>query len=180
MATLFSDQFGASQANSTWDSGFRPDSNISGGRLRYKRVSILIPVGGTGGTSADIWRLTTFKSSDRITNMFMSASATGGNGTTDVGVYLAGTLHDGAVVDVDLFATAVALNPALVRTDKFTESGNLVSTNRGKPLWFLADLGSGTYSTDPKIQFDICATLTQTTTVGTSEVVFEFYYTAGA
>lgn len=63
------------------------------------------------------------------------------------------------VVDVDLFASAQVVTSAALRTDIFEESTTLSLEDRGKYMWELADIGGGTYTADPKIDFWLTLTI---------------------
>jgi len=72
----------------------------------------------------------------------------------DIGVYRT-TADGGAVVDVDLFATAQSLAAALEKTRVLREATTITIATQNSPLWSL--LG---YTSDPGYEFDICITLT--------------------
>lgn len=77
----------------------------------------------------------------------------------DVGLYRT-TQDGGAVVDADLFGSAVSLATAITTgTNILHESGVLDIANLAKPLWQILGL-----STDPQVMYDVVATLTAAAT----------------
>lgn len=82
------------------------------------------------------------------------------SGAADIGVYR-DTGSGGAVVDVDLFASAQSIATALSRSDVTNESTTYTIAQRQLPLWQAAGLTS-----NPGGNLDIVATLTAATTAG--------------
>lgn len=79
--------------------------------------------------------------------------------TADVGLYRT-TQDGGAVVDADLFGSAVSLASAITTgTNILHESGVLDIANLAKPLWQILGLSS-----DPQVMYDVVATLTAAAT----------------
>ena len=77
----------------------------------------------------------------------------------DFGLYRT-TADGGAVVDVDLFASAQSIATAITTgTNVLHESGNLDVANLAKPLWQILGLTS-----DPQLMYDVVATLTAAAT----------------
>lgn len=77
----------------------------------------------------------------------------------DVGLYRT-TQDGGAVVDADLFGSAVSLATAITTgTNILHESGVLDIANLAKPLWQVLGLSS-----DPQLMYDVVATLTAAAT----------------
>jgi len=77
----------------------------------------------------------------------------------DVGLYRT-TQDGGAVVDADLFGSAVSLAAAITTgTNILHASGVLDIANLAKPLWQILGL-----STDPQVMYDVVATLTAAAT----------------
>lgn len=92
----------------------------------------------------------------RVSQVLLRCSAIT-SAAADIGVYRADT---GAVVDVDLFATAQSLAAALaVLTDVTNESTTITPVIAEQPLWQAAGL-----SADPGVMFDVCSTLTAAAT----------------
>lgn len=179
MATLFSNHYGTGQANTSVSTGYKASAGINHARARIKQARITVPIGGTGGTANDVWRLMTFKSSDRIFSLLVTVTGTGGAGAAHLGLYKAGANHDGAVIDTDLFASALSLINAIARVDQFKEAATLEDEDRGKTLWELADEGAGTYTSDPMEEWDLTAEISTTTTTAATEVLVEVLYTSG-
>lgn len=183
MARYYSDHFNssgvapslASTTNVTLDTTFKPSVGIAHARMRKKRPHIVI---GTAATIGDEIRLTRFRSSDRIYDIRVTAAgATAAAG--DIGVYRSGAAHDGAVLDVDLFATAIGLTAA-ARADGFTEATTLANKDRGKQLWELVNIGvASTFASDPMIDMDLVITVTTSFTVALDDIVVEIDYAAG-
>lgn len=83
----------------------------------------------------------------------------------DCGLYRTAA-DGGAVVDADLFASAVDISAGLAGTELRFEAGTTGPIDYAEyRLWQIADLGAATYATDPGYQFDICLT---GNTVGTA------------
>ncbi len=147
---------------------------VGSSRLRYKRAFISM----TDPDSNDQLFMMTFHSSDRISHLMLSGD---GNHTTatnvDVGIYLTGDTHDGAVQDVDLYNTALDLTAANDRIECFT-TGILTGLNRGQPIWETLSTGALSLTEDPEVLYDLCLTFT-TDAAGTGLVVLEAYYSSG-
>ena len=97
----------------------------------------------------------------------------------DVGLYkhgLGGEAGTGAVIDVDLFGSAIDVNAGLARTDEFTEAGTLDDEDRWKHLWQIATVGAATYTTDPFEDWDIVLVPTAALTTVVEEIVVEAVY----
>lgn len=88
----------------------------------------------------------------REVNLYCDAVAVGG--AMDVGVYRT-TDDGGAVVDVDLFASAQVVTTALVRSNVAHESGQYDISELGLPLWQAAGM-----SADPGGWLDVAGTVT--------------------
>lgn len=79
--------------------------------------------------------------------------------TADFGLYRT-TQDGGAVVDADLFGSAVSLATAITTgTNILHESGVHDIANLAKPLWQVLGL-----ATDPQVMYDVVATLTAAAT----------------
>lgn len=92
------------------------------------------------------------------------------SGTADIGVYRT-TADGGAVVDVDLFASAQSIASALLRTDVTNESTNYTIDKRQQPLWQAAGLTS-----NPGGNLDIVITLTAAITANGGAIGLEVGY----
>lgn len=170
--TFFSDQFGGDGVNDNVVASpfVKTPVGSGGGRMRYKRCAVDTTAGTV--TNTDTFRFATFKSGDRIIEIQASADGTWSAGTMNLGLYASGTANDGAVVDADLFGSALDISTGFARTEVTVESAVLADEKRGKTLWDMAGL-----SADPLINYDIagiCDSL-----AGTGLIVLEIYYTAG-
>ena len=86
-------------------------------------------------------------------------------GKVDVGIYQTAA-NGGAVVDADLFGSAVDLASAVKSTEIVDESGELTIAEMGKPLWEVLGL-----SADPCRDYEVAATVVTTdVTTGTGAV----------
>jgi hypothetical protein len=136
--------------------------------------------------TSDLLVIGLFKPSDKIIDVKFFTDGAGTNGAFDCGVYSVarsnGALETPVVIDADLFASAKATGTAILYGSAtatiFTESTNLTDADRGKALWKLADLGAGTYTSDPGGVWAIVADFT-TIEDATSFYGFEIEYVAG-
>jgi hypothetical protein len=155
--------------NSTWIANAVADplvltnSNQSNGRMVNAKsvatVSATIP-------SGDIVRMVRVPSNARIDAVLLSTGDATTAGATDIGIYQTAD-NGGAVVDADLFASALALTGGpFSRSDQTWESGQYTVAESCLPLWQALGL-----TTDPKRDYDVALTITTTgdgmsTTVG--------------
>jgi len=204
--TVFSNHYTSTTSGESVEVGFKPGvgsnsgvvssgtaiTNVGAGvnhsRVRTSLATATIPV--TVGSPAAAWatgdfvRLLTMRSSDRIVDIRIWTDATLAAATalaTDIGIYLAGLNHDGAVVDVDLFGTAFNLMSAspVARVSVF-DDGALADEHRYLPLWAALSIGAGTDTSDPEVLYDIALTMgTVTGAVVAGEVFLEVEYIAG-
>jgi len=105
---------------------------------------------------------------DRVT----FASAAQGGGTFDIGVYRTNA-DGGAVVDLDFFATAVAVTSAVALTDVTNESTTNTTLKQTQPLW----QALGMTQPAPGTKLDLCLTVATDITTGTGAVVLKAHYT---
>lgn len=139
------------------------------------------PLVGTMGVCAtsaadDIGSKYTFfslPSNARLFQLLLSTNGLGTTGAANIGLYQT-TDNGGAVVDADLFATAVALTAALSNSDITTEAAGAGASigvdDLEKPIWEILGL-----TADPKIDYDVVATLT-TATVSAGYVALQASY----
>lgn len=129
------------------------NNNVNdGGRLRSK-VGTLEAV--SGDSIASVYRFMRVPSNARVDALLISSDDIGTTTAADFGLYRSAA-DGGAVVDADFFASALVLNAgALAKVDITYESAVVDTPNHGKALWEQLGL-----TADPKIQYDICATLT--------------------
>ena len=130
-------------------------SVINNGRL--EKGAIRSSIGFVGVTSGDSIGskaiLASVPSTAIVRDVLLSCGAIT-SGAADIGVYRT-TRDGGAVVDVDLFASAQSIATALNKTNVINESGNNTIAKQNQPLWQAAGLTS-----DPGGELDIVATLT--------------------
>jgi hypothetical protein len=130
----------------------------------------------------------TMRSADRLIELLISTDGAATAGAVDVGVWLSGDNHDGATIGsatVNLFADALALTTLSQRTSCLGVEGGSSSIPvageecpHGMTLWELVNMGDGTYTSDPGINFDI--TLNPSTTFDVATIItLEAYYTSG-
>lgn len=135
---------------------------LAGARVRTKVARITV-ASGTDLATSDKFYFATMNSGDRILDLRLGNDQFPASTTVDIGLYLRGSNHDGAVVDADLFASAVDLNTARtgalvsVFAENFATS-TVGASDAGKTLWQLADLGAATLTADPRVEYDIIAT----------------------
>jgi len=156
-------------------------AGLGGARVRTKVFQLTVPV-GHDMTTNDVIRMGTIPSGDRIGDIRLSSTAlTATAPIVDVGLYLAGTNHDGAVVDADLFVDDLTLS-AQDQTDAFTEATTLIGADRWKFAWELAAIGAGSDTTDPRVEYDLCILVTNTSSAQATadgQVVIEVDYISG-
>lgn len=134
-------------------------------RVRVARFPITV-LSGRNFASGDIIRMGTLRSGDRILDIRVGNEQFPASTTVDIGLYLTnGRFHDGAVVDADLFASALDLNTARTAALVSVFGENFATStvgahDAGKYLWQLADLGAATLTADPKVEYDLALTLT--------------------
>lgn len=162
-------------ASISLDTQWRAPAGVAHPRLRRKQARVVV---GTGATIGQQLRMMTFKSSDRIYNMVVSANG-GTAGAADIGAYRAGSNHDGAVLDADLFASALTIAGGVARVDNFAEAGTLGALQRGLRLWEQLVVGGQTWTADPMLEIDIVATITTAVTVSLLTLILEVEYTSG-
>ena len=147
---------------------------IGHGRLRYKRAFISV----NDADSNDVLRMMTFRSSDRISGLWISSDGVPTTATNvDVGLYTHNAAHDGALIDVDLYHSTLSLEDANNRLECFT-GGVLTGINRGQPIWETLATGAGTDTTDPDVLYDLVITFT-TDSAGEGDLILEAYYSSG-
>jgi hypothetical protein len=178
MASYFSDNFhvdGVTTPTAS-DSQKRAHAGIAGGRVRYKRAFVTIPV---TAVSTETIRFMSMRSGDRIHEMKISNPGDCGTATMNLGLYLPGDNHSGTVLDADLFMSAEDMATANDRVDAFDESSTLDNQDRGKALWQLYAAGAGSDSVDPMLDYDITGVLAASMDTAAEEVLLEVWYTAG-
>lgn len=179
MTTWFSDHFGTDGDNDIT----LPASptvipvGVGHGRKYAKRAVF------TGlGIAADTIRVMRFREEDRLYNLHISVNGGSDAGAINVGLHEAGANHDGAVIDADLFASALTISSALDETEIFDESSVLSGIDRGKRMWELAAVGAASYTAAPNLVqgFEIVYTVSTTFTTTDSIIVLIATYTSGS
>jgi hypothetical protein len=179
MATYFSDHFATTGLNQT--SLPNPAPQIPFGRKHSKVRTHIVSVDLTGSDPAtnDEIRFCTLKSGDRIMSLKCSADAAwDATNALHVGVHASGKNHDGAVIDADLFATALDIAAGFAMTDVLLESQTLDDEDIGKQLWQMMDKGAATYTEDPLIDVDITGTISASGAAG-GKIQMVIEYTHG-
>ena len=117
-----------------------------------------------------IIRLVQVPSNAIITDLRLSSGAQTA-GAFDIGVYRNND-DGGAVVDKDLFGSAVSCASAVVNSDVLNESTNNTLAKQSQPLWQAAGL-----SADPKSPLDLALTVAGTAvTTGTGAIALRVRY----
>ena len=146
--------------NSTWITNavatpaVATNSNKSTGRVFSAKSAATVSATQTSG---DIVRVVRVPSNARIDAVLLTTADATTAGAVDIGVYQTAA-NGGAVVDADLFASALALTGGpFVRSDQTWESGQYTYAESCLPLWEVLGL-----ATDPNREYDIAATVTTT------------------
>jgi len=179
MADQFSDHFADVQPGLILNTQRRASAGISHGRKRTKIARVTLDLSPSAFGVGDVARIAQFKSSDRIEEILVTSGGASTVLTADLGLYRTGQNHDGAVVDADLFASALALNGVIARVDEFTEAGTLDNFDRFLTLWELAAIGAATFTEDPFLDFDLALTGTAAIATADEPIVIEVTYTSG-
>jgi hypothetical protein len=130
----------------------RPQTSTAVGPRRvYGDVGVVAVA--NGDSIASVLRAVRVPSSAGIRSVVLKCTAIT-SGAADVGVYQTAA-NGGAVVDADLFGSAVSIASALAGTDVTHESGVFTIDKVEKQLWELLGL-----TADPKVDYDIALTLT--------------------
>lgn len=126
---------------------------IGGASRLHEVVGLVTPAADDSATS--VQRFVRVPSNARISEVLLcNADATTG-GAVDIGVYQTAD-NGGAVVDADLFASALALTGGpFNNSDQTYESGEYTLAESVKPLWEVLGL-----TVDPVREYDIAWTIT--------------------
>ena len=127
----------------------------SGGAGIVREVSNYIASVTASLSITSIIRLVEVPSNCRISSIKLFSGAQTA-GAFDIGLYRTNG-DGGAVVDQDLFGSAVSCASAVAGTDVILESGQTTIAEMHQPLWQWAGA-----SADPKCMYDICAVVTTT------------------
>lgn len=127
-------------------------AHISNGNLRESQGFANI---GSGDDIASVYRLFRLRSSDRVSALRVYCADIGTTALADVGLY---NINAGTVVDVDFFASALAVSGGALNGVDITfeaAANNGILTNGEKRIWEALGLTS-----DPSKEYDVAATLT--------------------
>ena len=185
MATIFSNLFnssgtvepgvGALAEELSLDTQKRASAGLSHARMRRTHAKVGL---GTVAGIGDQVRMLTLKSSDRLYSLLYSCDGASTAGDADIGIYLSGAAHDGALPHADChdaFAAGLATDTEANRVEKF-EAGPFDTENVGLQMWELVNVvNAGTYASDPFVSFDITLTMTVAQTVAVGIVQLEAF-----
>ncbi len=186
MADFYSDHYSADQGQTghftTLLTAQQRTLVVGKKHARLRRTACYISVPNAQDLADnDVIRFFDMKSGDRPIQLFASMDANwGATASFNLGLYLKGTNDDGAVIDEDLFASAVDWSGTIARTEYLVESSVLDEWDRGKTLWELADIGDGTYTTDPFQTWTVASTFASnpSATDALVEMLVEMIYVA--
>lgn len=143
------------------------DGRLERGMLRSAVGSVAV---GAADSATSKFLIAQVPSSALVRAVYASCVAGMTTLAGDVGVYRT-TADGGAVVDVDLFASAQSFASALSRSDITNESTTYTTTLREQPLWQAAGLTS-----DPNSMLDIVVTVTTANTGAAGSLGLEVQY----
>lgn len=144
------------------------DANRSVGRAFVAKSAATV---AAAQAQSDIIRIVRVPSNARIDAVFLSTGDATTGGAIDIGIYQT-TENGGAVVDADLFASALALTGGpFNRSDQTWESGEYTHAESAKPLWEVLGL-----SADSNREYDVAATVTTVGNGMDTTMVFEVHY----
>ena len=126
--------------------------------------------------TTDVCRMMTVKINDVINAIWISSTGASTGTTVDVGLYIAGMAHDGAVIDADEFASAVDLNAGQNRLEIMLEAGATVVGRRGMQVWEIAGYSSAAAAraaVGAGGEIDICLTGVGSVATASEPVVLE-------
>jgi hypothetical protein len=135
--------------------GQAPSARTARGAVHAAYGSVAV---ASGDSIASVLRLCRVPSNARVARIYLKITGTITTAAGDIGVYRFSkeTLSAGAVVDVDLFASAQALSTAIPTwTDVTNESTTITALNADQPLWQMAGM-----TADPGEYLEIAITLT--------------------
>lgn len=128
------------------------NSAVEGGMIRGVAATL---ESVSGDDIASVYRFFRVPSNARVHDLKLYCDDIGSTTIADIGLYQTAA-NGGAVVDADFFGSAVSLKDgALNGTDVAHESGVFNIDDVMKPLWSALGL-----SADPKIDYEVCLTLT--------------------
>lgn len=138
------------------------DPALNAGYLRERSAVV---ASAADDSSTSIFRFVRVPSNARISQVLLSAADATTAGAINIGVYQTSE-NGGAVVDADLFASAVDLASGPYNNSEVTfESGEYTYTESEKPLWEVLGL-----TVDPQRDYDIAATISTTFNGGPTSI----------
>jgi hypothetical protein len=143
-----------------------PNNPAVGGPAQMIEVAGLVTCAADDSANS-IHRFVRVPSNARISQLLFSTADATTAGAINIGVYQTAE-NGGAVVDADLFASAVDLTGGpMLNLDVTYESGEYTYAESVKPLWEVLGLSS-----DPCREYDIAATISTTyNAAGTTQVL---------
>lgn len=126
-------------------------AQLASGRERHMRGVVTITTTKDAGSTYRFFRV---RSNDMVKELILDNATAGAGCTMDIGLYQTAG-NGGAVVDADLFSSAVDIATANRALDITRESGVITVANMEKPIWELLGL-----TADPQIEYDVAGTLT--------------------
>lgn len=172
MATFYSDHFSSDGVSKTT----RENTFAGTGRGVSKVYSCVAKVTALATTS-DVIRVMSLPTSACLRELWVSGGNEATAGAFNIGLHKSEALG-GAVIDADLFASAVAKNAA--RVDAFIESTTVTNMMRGNYLWQLGVTGGLTLTKDPSEIWDITFTPSTSFTVTANSFLLEAVFTLGS
>ena len=157
-------------------------ASVGHSHARVRRTHAQVGLGTVAGVGDQV-RMLTLKSSDILCSLQFSSDGAAAAGDADLGFYLTGANHDGALAStnsVDCFSsTALAVDTAANRTEVMF-AGDYDEENLGLRVWELINISdAATYTSDPGGTFDLTFTMTAAITSALTIVSLEAFYTAG-
>jgi len=144
------------------------DANKSAGIAKVAKSAATVSATQASG---DTIRMVRVPSNARIDAVLLTTADATTAGNVDIGIYQTEE-NGGAVVDSDLFASALALTGGpFVRSDQTFESGEYTYAESAKPLWEVLGLTS-----DPGREYDVVLKVTTTGDGMGTVVVLEVHY----
>jgi len=120
-------------------------------------------------SATSIIRLCSIPSNARVIAVAFYSGAQGA-GAVDIGIYQTNG-NGGAVVDADLFGSAVGVTTAVAGTSVLEESGQFSIPEMAMPLWQVLGL-----TADPHRMYDVAATVTTAVTTGLAPLAVRVQY----
>lgn len=128
-----------------------------------EKVGVIASAADDSATS--VYRFLRLPSNARVSQIMLSAADATTAGAIDIGLYQTAD-NGGAVVDADLFASAVDLaSGPYLNADQTFESGQYTFAESQQPLWQVLGL-----TADPGIEYDLAATVTTTFNGGPTSI----------